>query len=50
MKTEMLHFLFQLLYRNMNTVRQVAKAGESETIGKSGSYDPPAGYNLASYI
>lgn len=33
----------KLLNYDKFTVRQVAKAGEKETIGKSGSYAPPAG-------
>lgn len=38
-----LYFAMKLLGYDKFTVRQVAKAGEKETIGKSGSYAPPAG-------
>ena len=47
---QILHLGVQFLSEGRGTVRQVAKAGENETIGKSGSSAPPANSGLHSSI
>lgn len=43
---QLLHFRVQFLGKDSSTVRQVAKAGEKETMGNRGSSAPPASSGL----